>query len=105
MSSSEAYGLPPASELTPYFNALSTYRSSSHSTPAARPSFAAMVLASWISARTPHSHRSQKSSKSTDRPWCPASMPVIAISEKPLPSTPPVLVPISFSSPIASPMP
>src|SRR5690606_30710747 len=105
ISSSEACGLPPIRALTPTFSDPATYWSCSHSVPAARPRRFAIWLASFTRARTPHSQRSQKSSKSVDRPWCPASIPVIDSPEKPLPMIEPVAPPNSPSPSMVAPTP
>src|SRR5690606_20180836 len=105
ISSSEACGLPPIRALTPTFSDPATYWSCSHSVPAARPRRFAIWLASLTRARTPHSQRSQKSSKSVDRPWCPASIPVIDSPEKPLPMIEPVAPPNSPSPSMVAPTP
>src|SRR5690606_17540128 len=105
ISSSEACGLPPIRALTPTFSDPATYWSCSHSVPAARPRRLASWLASFTRARTPHSQRSQKSSKSVDRPWCPASIPVIDSPEKPLPMIEPVAPPNSPSPSMVAPTP
>lgn len=88
----------PLTEFTPILIESLTYCSCSAIAPADRPTPCAKPFPRLVSARTPHSQRSQNVWNSAASPPCPNSSPDSARSEKPRPVDASPIMPSSFNS-------